>query len=124
MPTITITPTRTGPCTNNLTFIQDVTIPDNTTVSANSTIDKQWLVSNSGTCNWDSTYLLRWVGGEKFGAVEEQSLFPARAGTRVTLQISFTAPAVEGPYESGWQAYGSDGAAFGDTIWMKIVVIP
>ena len=123
IPTSTITATATaGPCTNNLEFVEDVTIPDGTTVSIGSTIDKQWLVNNNGTCNWDSTYRLKWFGGDPLGAAQEQVLYPARAGTQATLRITFTAPAVEGTYESAWQAYGPDGVAFGDPIYIKIVV--
>ncbi len=124
IPTATIPPTPAGPCVNNLTFVEDTTIPDDSLIPIAAIMDKQWLVSNSGTCNWDSTYRLKWISGEKFGTVEEFPLFPARAGTQAVLQIIFTAPAVEGTYESGWQAYGSDGTAFGDTIWVRIVVIP
>ena len=123
VPTVTITPTATaGPCANNLEFLQDITIPDNTTISFNSTIDKQWLVKNSGTCNWDSTYRIKWIGGDPLGAVQDQALFPARAGTQATLRILFTAPTVGGTYESAWQVYGPDGSAFGDPIYMKVVV--
>ena len=124
VPTITITPTVAGPCTNNLEFLQDITIPDNTTVSIGSPIDKQWLVQNSGTCNWDSSYRLKWIGGDPLGAAQEQILFPARAGTQPALRILFTAPAAEGTYESMWQAYGADGIAFGDPIYMRILVTP
>ena len=124
VPFVTITPTLTGPCINDLTFIEDVTIPDDTIVASGSTMDKQWLVSNKGTCNWDSTYRLKWIGGDPLGAVQEQILYPARAGTQAALQIIFTAPTFEGTYESGWQAYGPDGNAFGDAIWMRIAVIP
>jgi hypothetical protein len=120
---VTVTPTE-GPCFNNLEFISDVTIPDGTTVSIGSTIDKQWVVNNSGSCNWDSGYRLKWISGDPMGANQEQFLYPARAGTEVTLRILFTAPAAEGTYESAWQAYGSNGIAFGDPIYMKIVVIP
>jgi hypothetical protein len=119
--TITATPTE-GPCSNNLEFVQDVTIPDGTTVSVGSRIDKQWLVNNNGTCNWDSTYRLKWIGGDPLGANQEQILYPARAGTQATLRILFTAPAVAGTYESAWQVYGPDGIAFGDPIFIKIVV--
>ena len=125
IPTSTITPTVTaGPCTNNLKFIQDVTIPDGTSISVGATIDKQWLVNNNGTCNWDSTYRLKWIGGVPLGAAQEQILYPARAGTQVTLHITFTAPTTEGKYESAWQAYGPDGIAFGDPIFMKVVISP
>jgi len=122
VPTFTLTPVLTGPCTNNLTFVDDVTIEDNTTVPASSSMDKQWLVSNSGTCNWDSTYRLKWISGDTFGANSEQMLFPARAGTQAILRIVFTAPAVEGTYESAWQAYGPDGIAFGDPIFITVIV--
>jgi hypothetical protein len=121
--TVTATPTE-GPCTNNLEFVSDVTIPDGTTVSIGAAIDKQWLVNNNGSCNWDSAYRLKWIGGDPLGANQEQDLYPARAGTQATLRIVFTAPAAEGTYESAWQAYGSNGIAFGDPIFMKIVVVP
>ena len=124
IPSATVKPTLTGPCTNNLTFMDDITIPDDTVVFFGATIDKQWLVTNSGTCSWNSTYRLKWIGGETFGALEEQSLFPARSGTQATLRILFTAPTVEGAYESAWQAYGPDGSAFGDPIFMKVIVSP
>ena len=125
VPTPTITATATaGPCTNDLEFLQDITIEDNTSVLPGSSIDKQWLVKNSGTCNWDSTYRLKWIGGDPLGAAQEQVIFPARAGTQVTLRILFTAPTVEGTYESAWQAYGPDGIAFGDPVFIKILVSP
>jgi hypothetical protein len=123
VPTVIITATATaGPCTNNLEFLEDITIPDDTVVTVGSTIDKQWLVKNSGTCNWDSTYHLIWVGGDPLSATQEQMLFPAKAGTQATLQILFTAPTTAGTYESSWQAYGPDGSAFGDPIFMKVIV--
>jgi len=114
-----LTPT---PCTNNLTFLQDNTVPDNTTVSAGAQIDKQWLVQNSGTCNWDISYRLRHIGGDALGAPTEQTLYPARTGTQATIRILFTAPPEAGTYESAWQAFGSDGNAFGDPVFLKIIV--
>lgn len=125
IPTSTVTATATeSPCTNNLEFLQDVTIPDGSTVSFGAPIDKQWLVKNNGTCDWGSTYHLKWIGGDPLGAAQEQILYPARAGTQVTLHITFTAPTVEGTFESAWQAYGPDGVAFGDPVFMKIVIFP
>ena len=125
IPTATVIPTpTTGPCTNNLEFVQDVTIPDGTSLYIGTGIDKQWLVTNTGTCNWDSTYRLKWIGGNPLGAKQDQVLYPARAGTQATLRVSFTAPTIEGPYESAWQAYGPDDIPFGDSIYMKIVVTP
>ncbi len=123
--TATLTPTLTplpGPCTNELTFLDDLTVEDGTTFSPGATIDKQWLVQNDGTCDWDSTYKLKWVGGYTLGVAEEQPLFTARAGVQVTLRIVFTAPVEPGTYQTTWQALDPAGNLFGDTVYMEIVV--
>lgn len=111
-----------GPCTNVLTFLDDLTIEDGTTFAPGASIDKQWLVKNDGTCNWDAAYKLKWVGGFTLGVIEEQPLFPAKAGVQVTLRIVFTAPTEPGTYQSTWQAVDPDGNLFGDTVFMEIVV--
>ena len=122
-PTQTISATATeGVCTNILSFLDDVTIEDGTAFTAGATIDKQWLVKNDGTCNWDSTYKIKWVGGDPMNANTEQPLYPARAGTQATIRILFTAPVELGNYESAWQAVDPDGNFFGDLIFIKIGV--
>jgi hypothetical protein len=123
IPTLVI-PTPTALCTNNLTFIQDLTIPDGTTVTPGESIDKQWSVSNSGTCNWDSRYRLKMISGDNMGAPKEQALYPARAGTKATLRIVFTAPQNSGTYRSAWQAYAPDGSLFGSEVYIQITVGP
>ena len=109
-------------CSNNLKFTQDLTIPDNTLTTFGLTLDKQWLVENSGTCDWNSDYRLKHIGGAVLGAPEEIALYPARAGKQATIEIIFTAPFTEGDYESAWQATDPSGTAFGDAIYMRIVV--
>ncbi len=122
-PLPTIVPTvDPATCSDNLTYVQDLTIPDNTITTFGLVLDKQWLVQNSGTCNWDANYRLKHIGGGALGAPEEIALYPARAGTQATIQIRFTAPFTEGIYESAWQAVDAAGAAFGDLIYVRIVV--
>lgn len=124
-PTVSVTLTPTvdaGPCTNQLTFLDDLTVEDGTAFVPGAPIDKQWLVQNDGTCDWDATYKLKWVGGYTLGVAEEQPLFPARAGVQVTLRIVFTAPAESGTYQTTWQAADPNGNLFGDTVYMEIIV--
>ncbi len=116
-------PTATLDCTNNLLFIFDVTIPDGTVVAPGTLLDKQWLVQNAGSCNWDERYRLRLIDGNALGA-GEQSLYPALAGAQVTLRIEFTAPAEAGDYVSEWQAFDPEGNPFGDSFFIKISVQP
>jgi hypothetical protein len=120
IPTVTVVPTPTS-CTNGLTFFKDITVTDNTPFGPGQTIDKQWLVTNSGTCNWDSRYHLKLIDGPAMGAAE-QALYPARAGAQATLRILFTAPSDTGTYKSTWQALGPGGGAFGDPIYIQIMV--
>lgn len=123
VPTITAFPTVSQQdCTNDLSFVNDVTVPDNSFVTYGATIDKQWLVENSGTCSWDSSYRLKHLGGADLGAPEEVMLYPARAGTQATIQIIFTAPLTDGVYESAWQAVDASGATFGDPIYIRVTV--
>jgi len=121
VPTETLIPTP-EPCTHGLSFVDDLTVPDGTSFFPGASIDKQWLVENSGTCHWDATYRLKLVRGSPLGAADDQPLFPARAGTQATIRIVFTAPAEAGAYESAWQAVDPDGNVFGDLIFMQIVI--
>ncbi len=91
---------------------------------AGAMIDKQWLVTNSGTCNWDASYRIKLISGDAMGVPSEQELYPARAGTEATLQMIFTAPQNIGTYQSAWQAFGPDGTAFGQAITIQVNVSP
>lgn len=117
---IPVTPTPS--CTNNLTFDEDLTIPDGTFVNAGTTLDKRWQVNNRGTCNWEAGYTLRLITGPAMGAEPEQALYPARAGTDAVIRVMYIAPSESGIYRSAWQAFTPDGQAFGDPIFIEIVV--
>lgn len=117
-------PTSPSSCTDGLTFITDLTIPDGTVVEPGDIIQKEWLVKNSGTCHWDARYKLRLINGTEMGAKTELILYPARAGAEAVLSLEFIAPSVPGSYGSGWQAIDPNGNPFGDFIYMQIVVQP
>lgn len=115
-------PAATPACLDNLTWVSDVTIPDGTEVTADSTLDKRWEVKNSGNCNWDEHYRLRLTAGPGLNAPQEQALYPARSGSNAVLRIVFQAPKDAGKYRSAWQAYNPDGQPFGDPIFIDIQV--
>ena len=115
-------PSPTAPCTDNLTYINDLTIPDGSAIQPGASIDKRWEVQNSGSCNWDDRYTLRLVAGDELGAGTQHALYPARSDTNAVIQISFQAPADAGEYRSAWQAYDPQGQSFGDPIYMDIMV--
>jgi hypothetical protein len=121
-PTVDLRPSSTPECTNVLAYLEDLSVPDGSTVQPGAQVDKRWKLENSGSCNWDAPYRLRLVAGPSPGVPSEQALYPARSGTQFTLQILFTAPNEPGTYRSAWQAYDPQGQAFGDPFFVEIQV--
>lgn len=117
-------PTATPPlpCVPSLRYLSDITYPDGTPVSPGQRIQKQWQVENNGSCDWQTGYHLKLVGGFPLGVFGEVSLYPARAGTQAVLEINFTAPLEAGLYRTAWQAFDPQNNPFGDTVYMEIVV--
>lgn len=115
------TPTN-PPCTNQLKYIKDVTIPDGAMVNPGETLDKQWLVENTGSCNWNDRYRLKLIAGQDLGFPSESALFPARNGSQATIRLVFDSPKATGAYRSAWQAYDPAGKPFGDPIYIEFVV--
>ncbi len=83
-------------CSHDLTFLQDLTIPENTALTFGLTLGQQCLVENSGTCPWDFAYRLKNIGGSALGAPAEFVFYPARAGTKGTFQNLFYPPLLQG----------------------------
>lgn len=116
-------PTRQVNCDNQLSFLDDLSIPDGMEVSPGEELTKRWLIRNEGSCNWNRGYSLELISGLALGAKKVQELYPARQSTDAIVEINFTAPDNPGRYNSWWQAYDPDGNRFGDPIYMEISVL-
>jgi hypothetical protein len=119
-PTQSSLPTPT--CTDSLRYLEDLSIPDGTQVSAGQALDKRWSVENNGSCNWDERYRVQLIAGPGMGAASQQALYPARSGTQAVIRMVFTAPAESGAYRSAWQAYSPQGEPFGDPFFIEVIV--
>jgi hypothetical protein len=115
-------PSPTPACLDSLTYLEDLSIPDGTLVAPGESLDKRWLVENTGTCNWEQGYSLKLVAGPDLGVSETQDLYPARSGSSATIRMIFTAPDEPNTYRSAWQAYNPQGEAFGDPIFIEVTV--
>jgi hypothetical protein len=119
---VTPFPISTPACTDNLTFLEDLSLPDGTVVKPGAPLDKRWLVENSGSCNWDEKYRLKFMSGAELSAPLDQALYPARSASSATIRIIFTAPSEPGTYQSAWQAYNPQGEPFGNPVFMQVTV--
>lgn len=116
-------PTKTASCTDTLSFMDDITIPDGTEVKPGQSLDKRWQVRNNGTCDWDGSYTLKLTAGSGLSGPKEQALYPARSGSAAVIRVELTAPTEPGTYISAWQAYNGKGEPFGDPIYIQIKVV-
>ena len=124
-PTTVVVTTRPTPqinCDDVLSFTDDITIPDGTIVKPGEELEKKWQVRNNGTCDWTDKYTLRIIAGDPLGSPDSQPLYPARSGSVAPIRMILTAPQSPGGYRTAWQAFNADDEAFGDVIYIDIVV--
>lgn len=96
-----------GSCTYKITFLGDVTIPDNTVIPAGQTFVKTWRVRNDGTCSWGSSgnglHSLAFTSGDQLGAPNEVALPQAvKPGDTLDISVTMAAPTTNGTYTSNW----------------------
>ena len=120
--TVASNPTPQVNCVDVLSFSDDITIPDGTVVKPGEELEKKWQVRNNGTCDWTDKYTLRIIAGDPLGSPDSQPLYPARSGSVAPIRMILKAPETPGGYRTAWQAFNAAGKAFGDVIYIDIVV--
>src|SRR5512146_560155 len=105
-------------CTDSAAFVSDVSVPDNVLFAPNTPFTKTWRLKNTGTCAWDSSYLVYWISGATMSQQPGYMVVPAgqtvQPGQTVDVSVGMTAPMDVGYYTSYWGLKGRDGQ------WMPI----
>jgi len=103
-------------------FIDDVTIPDNTSVDAGASFTKTWRFKNIGNCSWTPSYTLVFVSGQIMGGPATQALSSnVNSGQTVDLSVALTAPTENGNYQGNWGLRNASGTIFAH-FWVKVKV--
>jgi hypothetical protein len=105
-----------------LTFVRDVTIPDNTLMAQGQTFTKTWRVRNSGTCAWDTGFKFAFVGGNAMDGATLVLNNAVSPGTEKDLSISMKAPSTTGSVRGTWRMSTAGGTYFGDQVFVLINV--
>jgi hypothetical protein len=107
----------------------DVTIPDDSQISAGQSFVKTWKLVNTGTCTWTTGYSARFFYGDLMGAPESVPLGAAVAPSQsVEISVEMVAPQSAGSYQGNWKLSNSAGELFGIgpngnlPFWVRIVV--
>jgi hypothetical protein len=117
--TISVNPTSS--C-NMMSYVNDVTIPDNTPMTPGQTFTKTWKVKNSGTCAWEAGYKFAFTGGDAMSGETYTLPQSVPANTVVDISVEMTAPNKTGSIRGNWRMSTTAGQFFGDEVYLVILV--
>ena len=132
IPTVIVAPTGVT-CSDSATFMSDVTIPDNSLLGPNAAFKKTWRVKNTGTCTWDSSYLVAYISGATMSQQPGYWIVPpgqtVAPGQTADVSVGMTSPVDNGNYVAYWGLKKVNGpfmpvagGANGNSFYVKIKV--
>jgi len=110
-------------CRNDAELVVDGAGPAQLQVAPDTVLLTNWRIRNTGTCTWDPSYRLAFLGGERLSGPRALFLRETVApGGEVELLVKVIAPAAAGDYQGKWRMFGPDGVPFGAEATIDIVV--
>jgi len=107
---------------NDAIYVTDVTIPDGTVLAPDESFTKTWEFQNTGTCVWNEDYLITFISGTDMDGETTEIDQDVYSGSVGDISVSLVAPDTEGTYVGYWRLVDSDGSAFGQSVYVMIVV--
>ena len=114
-----------GACTDSAVMIEDVTIPDNTVMTAGAKFTKTWRFLNNGKCNW-SGYTIAFFAGDRMASPDSAPVPATEAGKTVDVSVELTAPSIDGAYTGFYILKNDKGETLPigieESFWLKILI--
>lgn len=108
---------------NEMQWVADVTVPDETPIKAGEKFVKTWRVRNSGETTWGPGYVLAFFGDDKMGGPDSVPLPNAKPGETVEVSVTLTAPDKPGLRRSTWKPRDAGGNIFEFDLFGLITVL-
>ena len=106
-----------------LSYVSDVTIPDNTKVAPGQSFTKTWKVLNSGSCAWEPGFIFNVVGGDSIGGVAVTLNQRVESGRQYEFSVPMVVPTNKtGELKGTWRLSDANGNFFGEGIYVLVVV--
>jgi uncharacterized protein YkwD len=127
IPSETATPAMTVPanCVNGAILLRDVTVQDDTQVTAGEKITKTWEFQNAGTCPWVG-YTVKFSAGNQMNAPLSTLVADTPPGGKVQVSVELTAPTADGRYQADFTLLSATGEIIPigtqTTFWVRFVV--
>lgn len=106
---------------SNAAFVADVTIPDDTRLTAGQKFAKTWRIRNTGETTWSMGYSMVQVGGSAMGSGGKAPIPAAKPGEVVDVTVQMVAPSPPGVYYGDWRLADPQGNQFGDIVFLRII---
>jgi hypothetical protein len=106
----------------NAVYVSDVTIPDGTVLAPGESFTKTWKFQNSGSCKWDEDFVLTFETGTDMDGEDTIIDDTVSIGETTSLSVALIAPETEGSYTGYWRLTTASGDAFGQSVFVLIVV--
>ncbi len=119
--TLGTAPAATASC-YGLSFVSDVTIPDNTPVTPGQKFTKTWKVQNSGSCAWETGFKFQSVSGDPMSGTTFTLSAPVAAGAVSNISVEMVAPNKSGTVRGDWRMSTTGGQYFGDQVYVQVLV--
>ena len=124
---LTPSPTATSPaaCRDSAILVEDVNIPDNTSVPRGQKFTKTWKFQNMGRCKWTG-YTIAFLSGDRMSSPESAPVPETEARATVEVSVELTAPPNDGAFTGIYELRNAAGeiVPIGTerSFWVKIIV--
>jgi hypothetical protein len=130
-PTAASAPVVTG-CQDSAQYVSDDGM-DGTTYASNTAFTKTWRLKNTGSCTWNSSYMVFQISGTYMTQQPGYWILPqgqtVAPGQTVNISVGMTSPVDNGNYQSYWglkntagQFLPIQGGANGNSFYVKLSV--
>jgi hypothetical protein len=110
------------PSCYRMTYVADVTVPDNTVMTPGQSFTKTWKVRNTGSCAWDAGFKFAFTSGESMSGAGYTLAQSVPANTETEISVAMVAPTKTGTLKGNWRMSTGAGAFFGEEVYVQIVV--
>ncbi|MBI5824196.1 MAG: hypothetical protein HZB18_09230 [Chloroflexi bacterium] len=118
----TIVPIKPTASCYAMSFVADISIPDNTSMTPGQAFTKTWKVKNTGSCAWDAGFKFAFTGGNAMNGTTFTLPQSVAANAETEISVAMTAPATAGTARGNWRMSTAGGQFFGDEVYLVILV--
>lgn len=86
------------------------------------TFKKIWRIKNTGTCPWKEDFAMTFFSGTSMDGITSPINQYVAPGKTAKISVPMTAPATEGTFTGYWILSTSDGARFGQVVYVRVIV--